>query len=392
MEPTETSILKSLGIKKEKEVQVWAIKGPRGKERFIPNKEAFYVYVRERILRCVGEAEGDTVRARTYGHKVFPGMVVQDGPKQPFYLLYVTKNLGVEAVLLNLEGVSAYSLFSGQVVKIVGKNQFGNAIDVESIDLFVDIDLFEYAEEKKPFSFSIATLSGREDAFESLGKITTDLCIVIGDFSAGKRKACRKSVPPRTRLVFVPPIGGLHTSMMFPARFAEESAEKPVCVLGPVDVSEQKSIEMCNPGVVYANGVSIGVCTYDTLLDIYSLSRAKEKKKSMEDLLTHMVYQKAFLITVPKNTPVDYTQWPHLVHPHILDVLVVTSRIDTSCTEIQQTTVIPTKPGVHSFYMAGVVDGRAVIHTMEEHPSHHPSNHINKHINNNISNSTTIHQ
>lgn len=337
-----------MGISRPAELELGARVGPRGSATFIPDSSALYAYIRDRIVAYTGEAECDSIRRRTHTDRAFGGMVVQDSAREVFQLLYVTKDLGCEVVPLDLSKVPSYALFSGQVVKVVGKNHLGNEITVHEIDLATDIELFSYPGVRQPFSFSTIVF-GKERFFIDWKKIKTDLALIIGDLSAEERKECRAAAGPQTKLVFVPPIGGLHTSMVFPTWFAHAPQATATPSMETLDLSAAAAIDATNPTVLYVNGVSIGVCTYDTLSDIYLLTKTQGCQPRTQDMLKHIVFQKAFLLTVPRNTPVDYTAREHLMHPHMLDILVVMSKLTLPPTQVDYTYLITAKPGVHSF-------------------------------------------
>jgi len=321
----EDQIIKRLSVG-GRDLKVSARAPQQKSSRFSPEYEKLYEFIRKRI-EMFGGAEYEVTSGRTHFEKLFIGMVFFDNADNRAYLLCVTKELGKEVFSLDLTGLASYTLFPGQIVKILGTNSMGEEIQVREIDYSLDIVEREGAETKREFSLVVAKLSGR-DALEEeeLKSIKTDVFIVIGDLPKEERvRYAEIFKKTKTKVVFVPLVTSVHATMVYPVEFLEKVYELPNTSAYEADLGDAQAVELPNPCILYVNGVSIGVSTHDMLFGLHAVERRKGREGRAQDVLAHLVYQRVFISTILKTSAVDYGMYDHIIQPHNLDILVSSS-------------------------------------------------------------------
>ncbi|OAG30763.1 DNA polymerase alpha subunit B [Nematocida displodere] len=358
----ERQILRRLSSGGRKVLDVKTLSVPPSDSMFDPDPNGVYRYIELRIDSLRDGEEFTSPSARTNSAKRYIGMVTQIDQTNVLYLLNI-QNSCPTVTKMDLTQVAGYTLFPGQIVKLQGKNRLGNEILVYEIDYLTQVEILPPPLHREAFKLSVLNLdkalgklapTAAQEEVPALAQLlarygSSDVLVILGDLAPSEREYCKEWSKKKTLTVAVPSHTSANSTMVYPTHFTTTISSQPPATSKPYLFPVTNTfVEVSNPSILYINGISIGVSGLDTVFGVLSLEAGKGVEDRVHTSLTHAVFQKTFLPFIPKNTPIDYTLGEHLVHPHILDVLIIATSIKTPPLYIDATYVLPLSTETHT--------------------------------------------
>lgn len=309
------------------------------------------------------------------------GMIYCDGEgrlnEKSVLLQSSVEHSGGQRVRIDLEKLSHYSIFPGQVVGIVGTNPSGHCLVaselVDSIPSMESSDGNCYPSKRQalheeglsnghshtPAELSVMIAAGPFTTadnlfFEPLTELLAyatrkqpQLLILLGPFVDSEHPEIKKATFNRSfnevfhqeimrrlqdhveymgsspRVLLVPSIRDVNHDFVFP---------QPPFDINPPELRDQ-IISLTNPGIFEANEVEIGCCTVDVLKQLSGeeVSRNSKDRSSgdrLSRLATHIISQRSFYPLYPpaESVPLDFSIAPEALYiPSIPQMLILPS-------------------------------------------------------------------
>lgn len=379
--------------------RVGIISQVKSTSRFLPTPSMFYKYVRQRIEMFVGDPSYTINTGQTDQIQMYCGLVVHT--QNAYFLLFIHQDLSGEMVKLDLSELADYSIYSGQIAKVLGVNPIGEQIVVDSMVYDLVVDSLMKPEKKTVFTLSVINGSRVERAEKeqkeekeerteqkeekeveysqnqnSLGssdnpicdmirKCTSDAVIVIGDISTEEREEYKKlSITRKIRIICMPAHDGMSSTVSYPCEFIRRVSAVDIPSSSSnnqarkiYEIGNSLFIEVQSPSMISIDGVLIGVTSIDMLLGISRKEISRNRKRRMLDIVQHAVCQNTFLPFVPHDIPVDYSAHSAFIWPYRPDLLIFPTLLSAPIEEVCETHAIPVNRERMDFRIESSADG-----------------------------------
>ncbi|KAL9226298.1 hypothetical protein vseg_002128 [Gypsophila vaccaria] len=309
------------------------------------------------------------------------GMICCDGEghlnEKSVLLQSSVEHSGGQRVRLELEKVSHYSIFPGQVVGIVGSNASGHCLVASSVADSIpplpsadnnpnppkrqalDEMALSNSQSLTPSKLSVIMAAGPfttadNTLFEPLTELLAyatrkqpQLLILLGPFVDSEHPEIKKATFDRsfdevfhqeiirrlrdhveymgssTRVLLVPSIRDANHDFVFP---------QPPFDIDPAELKDQ-IISLTNPGLFDANEIMVGCCSVDVIKHISGEEISRNPKAGssgdrLSRLATHIIRQRSFYPLYPPTdgVPLDYSIAPEALNiPAIPQILITPS-------------------------------------------------------------------
>ncbi|KAH9387376.1 DNA polymerase alpha subunit B [Nematocida major] len=363
-------ICKSLlrGGKAEKIHSLGALSHFRSTMRLTPSCNSFfYGYIRKRIEALAGSPSYAFSMAQSVQAQLYCGVLMLE--QGTYFLLGVQPDLTPEVLRVDFSELSEYTVYSGQAIKVMGRNPAGEEVVVDSIvyDSIPDglaktgtgtsftvtfIDEKKLSWDEPPFQpeeKSAECALDSEKMLKIVSECGSDIAVIFGDVSARGRELYKEMRDARLpRLLLVPAVDGIESSMCYPTEYMEKVSgcqahvvQENVPSSGLYDAGSSRIVELQNPSMVAVNGILLAVTSVDILRGISRGEVSKNRRGRMLDILAHAVCQGTFLPFVPQDVPVDYSVYNAFMWPYSPDVYVFPTNLSAGKEQVCETHIFP---------------------------------------------------
>ncbi|KAI5192717.1 DNA polymerase alpha subunit B [Nematocida minor] len=367
--------------------------------RFLPNFSlSFYAYIRKRVEIFADSPGYAVVTGQTVQMQMYCGMVMY--ASNGYFLLCVQPDCTAEVVKLDFSELADYTVYSGQIIKILGVNPIGEEVVVDSVVYDKVLDLVMKPEKETQFTVAVinakkamneeilqnsgikvhkenALDSGKkqldsEAVLELVRKSTSDVVIVFGDIPVEEREMYKEMCSTKKiRIVCVPAHDGIESTMAYPTEYLNRASHTAVpsvtdaqAVREIYEISGSLFVEVQNPSMISMNGVLIALSSIDVLLGISRKEISRNRKTRMLDIITHSVYQSTFLPFVPSDVPVDYSVSSAFIWPYSPDLYIFPTLLSANMEEVCGTYAVPLNRTEIELSVHCTVDGTVSVETV----------------------------
>ncbi|KAG0439662.1 DNA polymerase alpha subunit B [Dictyocoela muelleri] len=296
------------------------------------------------------------------------GMIFSFEDRPSIDSIFLLSNFNDTAVKLNFSGLKEYSVFSGQVVAIKGKNYNGNEIFIEELftmpiietnDFFIaNFDIkneFVHEENKKVLELDksmeetedslkkliinksnngikITTISGPLSIddyiiFDNIQNIDSEVLILLGPFV--RKEDCAKKSPLTILKELKEKI----------EKWIRRSMNRKAILIGstedffsygiypqfPIPLSGNDIYCFSNPSLFYINDILFGISTEDILFELFSKELFTNPYDRINRISKNFIFQKSFLPVLPPCCTVKYTDQLNI--KVVPNVFILTSKV-----------------------------------------------------------------
>ncbi|XP_028061926.1 DNA polymerase alpha subunit B isoform X2 [Camellia sinensis] len=265
--------------------------------------------------------------------------------EKPVLLQSSVEHSGGQRVRLDLQKLSQFSIFPGQVVGVEGHNPSGHCLTASKI---IDYTPWSGSADENPHPTKKQVVD-QEFQLTDPSHVLAELSMIIaaGPFTTTDNLffepltellAYARRKQPQLLLLLGPFIDSEHPEIKkgavnrtFDEIFRLEILGRPAFDIQQADLKHQIT-SLTNPGIFSANEVRLGCCTVDILRQLsgeeISRNPSGGSKQRMNRLANHLLSQRSFYPLYPpmEDTPVDFSLAPEALQiPCNPDVLILSS-------------------------------------------------------------------